>query len=47
MLSGKSDKNELSQLQVVGEDTDHGQASIGVLTDRNQERQFGMHPYNL
>ena len=34
----------LSQEQVVGEDTDHGRASVGVLTDRNQERKFGMHP---
>jgi len=34
-----------SQQKVVGEDTDHGRASVGVLTDRNQERQFGMHPY--
>ena len=24
----------------IGEDTDHGPASVGVPTDRNQERQF-------
>ncbi len=31
----------------VGEDIDHGWTSDGVLTDRNQERQFGMHPLSL
>jgi len=38
---------KLSQQQAVGEDTDHGWASVGVLTNRNQERQFGMHPFYL
>jgi len=35
---------KLSQQQVVGEDTDHGWASVGVLTDRNQGQQFGINP---
>jgi hypothetical protein len=39
--------SKLSHQQVVGEDTDHGPASVGVLTDRNQERQFGIHPSQI
>jgi len=35
---------KLLQQQAVGENTDHGWASVSVLTHRNQERQFGMHP---
>ena len=35
---------KLSQPQVVCGDTNHGSAPVGVLTDRNQERQFEMHP---
>ena len=35
---------KLSQHQMVGEGIEHGWASVGVLTDQNQERQFGIHP---
>ncbi|MEO6722947.1 MAG: hypothetical protein ABIN67_21450, partial [Ferruginibacter sp.] len=35
---------KLSQHKVVGEDTNHGPASVGVPTDRKRERQFEMHP---
>ncbi|MEP7107286.1 MAG: translocation/assembly module TamB domain-containing protein [Ferruginibacter sp.] len=35
---------KLSRQQVVCGDTNHVPASVGVPTDRNQERQFGMHP---
>ncbi len=34
--------SKLSQPKVVCGDTNHGTASVGVPTDRNQERQFGM-----
>jgi hypothetical protein len=32
---------------VVVDDTDYGWASVGVLNDRNQERQFGMKPIHF
>ncbi|MEP7107151.1 MAG: MFS transporter, partial [Ferruginibacter sp.] len=38
---------KLSRQQVVCGDTNHGPASVGVPTDRNQKRQFGMHPYDF
>ena len=37
---------KLSQHQVVGGDTNHGPASAGVPTGRNQVRQFEMHLYD-
>ncbi len=38
---------KLSLQQVVGGDTDHGPASFGVPTDRNQEQQIEMHAIKM